>query len=254
MPEGAFYGQEGAALRARQVRFMVKTGEGSGVRVEPKLAVFEKLHASRFLARVTMFTILSSFAFAQTTPAGVNPVNVASKSDVGLPLASVGSSVGWKIGAEDYRLNVLDNLSNVSLEVYSPEINLNDYANKTNRASYYGDELYAKLETTFRVLNSSKQKLVDRKFSSSLKHSFVQLLSGQLAKGFYPMTVQSVGNGKNSFQIRASSGVRVEGSQFTVSVRGQFGQDQLVAYLDIGKDAIGQKLSSRITTRMATKK
>jgi uncharacterized repeat protein (TIGR01451 family) len=219
---------------------------GMVARVHLATQPVRKIHPSSFVARASVAVLmLSGFAFAQT-PATVKPINVASKADVALPLVSIGSNVGWKIGAEDYRLNVSGNLSAASLEVYSPEINLNDYANKTDRKNYYGDELYAKnakLETSFRVLNAAKQQLVNKKFGSSLKHSFVQLLGGTLNAGFYPMSVQSVGNGKNSFQLRASSGVRVEASQFTVNVRGQFGQDQLVAYLDIGKDAIGQKVT-----------
>jgi uncharacterized repeat protein (TIGR01451 family) len=212
--------------------------------LHPATKPVRTLKPSNLLARVSAILLFSSLAFGQV--AGVTPVNVASKTDLALPLVSIGSSVGWKIGAEDYRLNVAQSLNNASLEVYSPEINLNDYANKTDRKNYYGDELYAKnakLETTFKLSNSANLQLVNKKFGSSLKHSFVQLFSGSLNTGFYPMAVQSLGNGKNSYQIRASQGVRVEASQFTVNVRGQFGQDQLVAFLDIGKDAIGQKVT-----------
>jgi uncharacterized repeat protein (TIGR01451 family) len=213
--------------------------------VHPATHAVRSPNPLNLLARVSAIFLLSSFGFAQTAT-GVTPVNVASRSDLALPLVSIGSSVGWKIGAEDYRLNVAQSLNNASLEVYSPEINLNDYANKTDRKNYYGDELYAKnakLETTFKLSNSANLQLVNKKFGASLKHSFVQLFAGSLNAGFYPMSVQSLGNGKNSYQIRASQGVRVEASQFTVNVRGQFGQDQLVAFLDIGKDAIGQKVT-----------
>ncbi len=212
--------------------------------LHPAKNLVRSVKPSKLLARVSAVLLFLSVAIAQVT--GVNPVNVASKSDLALPLVSIGSSVGWKIGAEDYRLNVAQDLKNASLEVYSPEINLDDYANKTDRKNYYGDELYAKnakLETTFKLAGSANLQLVNKKFGLSLKHSFVQLFSGSLNAGFYPMAVQSAGNGKNSYQIRASQGVRVEASQFTVNVRGQFGQDQLVAYLDIGKDAIGQKVT-----------
>jgi uncharacterized repeat protein (TIGR01451 family) len=223
----------------------MKSANAGEARLHPSTNLVRPSKPRRLLARVSAIFFLSSFAFAQTAT-GVNPVNVASKSDLALPLVSIGSSVGWKIGAEDYRLNVSQNLNNASLEVFSPEINLDDYANKTDRKNYYGDELYAKnakLETTFRLANSANLPLVNKKFGSSLKHSFVQLYAGALNAGFYPMSVQSAGNGKNSYQIRASQGVRVEASQFTVNVRGQFGQDQLVAFLDIGKDAIGQKVT-----------
>jgi uncharacterized repeat protein (TIGR01451 family) len=230
---------------AREVRFGIKTGAFYAQEcLHPATNMVRPSKPSNLLARVLGSLFFSSLAMAQVT--GVNPVNVASKTDLALPLVSIGSSVGWNIGAEDYRLKVSQNLNNASLEVFSPEINLGDYANKTDRKNYYGDELYAKnakLETTFKLSNSANLLLVNKKFGSSLKHSFVQLYAGSLNAGFYPMAVQSSGNGKNSYQIRASQGVRVEASQFTVNVRGQFGQDQLVAFLDIGKDAIGQKVT-----------
>ena len=94
-----------------------------------------------------------------TTPAGTTgqtvPIDLcagaitggpAGGGGIALPLASVGKEVGWKIGPEDYRLVVPPAAAGreTSLEVYSPEINLNDYANKRNRTAYYGDEVYAK--------------------------------------------------------------------------------------------------------------
>ena len=186
---------------------------------------------------------------AQQSASGIAPVNVAASgarpSDVAMPLASVGSSIGWKIGSEDYRVNVpVGAASRVTkLEVYSPEINLNDYANKTNRSSYYGDELYGKnaqLSTTFSLRDPSGTSYFSRTFGSAKQHSFEQLWNGTLQPGVYALGVSSLGNGKNAFQVRASSGVRVEASQFVVNARGQFGKDQLVAFFQVGKDALGK--------------
>jgi uncharacterized repeat protein (TIGR01451 family) len=162
-----------------------------------------------------------------------------------LPLVSVGSSVGWKIEPEDYRLFVPRAAAGRStqLEVYSPDLNLQDYANKRDRSAYYGDELYGKgsqLETLFKLQDSSGKSLSANTFSSANEHRTAALFQGTLEPGMYGLSVSSIGNGKNSFQLRASSGVRVEASRFTVNVRGQYGQDQLVGFLDLGQSALGK--------------
>jgi uncharacterized repeat protein (TIGR01451 family) len=194
-------------------------------------------------------TSLSLFAFAQTssmpkTQAPIQPVNVVKKGDVSLPLVSVGKDVGWKIGAEDYRINVPAAASGrvTSLEVFSPDVNRNDYANQRDRKSYYGDELYGKkadLKTVY-ALSGKNGSLFKQTFGTSKQHAYAQLYQGGLEPGFYPLSISSFGNGKNSFQIRASQGVRVEASQFTVNARGQYNQDQLVAFVDVNPSAIGQ--------------
>ena len=166
-------------------------------------------------------------------------------ANLALPLVSVGREVGWKI-QEDYRLYVPQaaNGRNSSLEIYSPEINRNDYANQRNRVNYYGDELYgkkAKLQTTFTV--SGKQgQLAKRRFGESKQHSVAPLYRGPLKAGYYDLNVSSFGLGKNSFQFRANSGVRVEASQFVVNARGEYNKDQLVGFIDIGKSVIGKTI------------
>ncbi len=168
-----------------------------------------------------------------------------------LPLASVGRQVGWKIGAEDYRINVPAGAAGrqTSVEVFSPEINRNDYANARDRKTYYGDELYGKnatLTTTFTLSDPTGAKLFNRSYTPGTTHSYETLFQGPLEAGLYPFSVVSEGNGKNSFAVRATAGVKVEASQFTVNARGQFSQDQLVAFLSIGKSALGKtvKLSN----------
>jgi uncharacterized repeat protein (TIGR01451 family) len=198
---------------------------------------------------LTALSSLTFFAIAQTsstpkTQAPIQPVNVVQKGDVSLPLVSVGKDVGWKIGAEDYRINAPAAASGriTSLEVFSPDINRNDYANQRDRKSYYGDELYGKkadLKTVF-TLSGKQAQLFKQSFGTSSKHAYAQLYQGGLEPGFYPLSISSFGNGKNSFQIRASQGVRVEASQFTVNARGQYNQDQLVAFVDVNPSAIGK--------------
>jgi uncharacterized repeat protein (TIGR01451 family) len=201
--------------------------------------------------RVGLMTLFAATFVSLSLAQQTQPTKPASASNaigtqsIALPLASIGKSVGWKIDPEDYRLNVPAAAAGriTSLEVYSPEINRNDYANSRNRVSYYGDELYGKtatLSTTFQLSNSSGNELFKQTFGLSTKHESVQLLNTALETGFYPMAISSLGNGKNSFQLRASAGVRVEASQFIVNARGQFNQDQLVAFIDLGQSALGK--------------
>jgi hypothetical protein len=207
------------------------------------------------LARVSAIFLLSSFAFAQTAT-GVNPVNVASKTDLALPLVSIGSSVGWKIGAEDYRLNVAQILGNASLEVFSPEINLNDYANKTDRKNYYGDELYAKnakLETTFKLANSANLQLVNKKFGSSLKHSFVQLFSGSLNAGFYPMC-KVLAMARIHFRFVPVKACGSKPASLRSMFVGSSGKINWWRTLTLVRMLLGRKSRSRITMRTVKKK
>ena len=164
-----------------------------------------------------------------------------------MPLASVGRQVGWRIDPDDLRVFVPQAAAgrDIGLEVFSPEVNRNDYANGRDRSSYYGDELYGKtatLSTNFSFATSSKQNLLSRTFSEGLKHSYEQLLQSKLEPGFYPLTVVSNGNGKNSYAVRVTSGARVEASQFTVNARGQFNQDQVVGFLQIDPSQLGKTI------------
>jgi uncharacterized repeat protein (TIGR01451 family) len=206
----------------------------------------------------------------QTAPidlcSGATTGGPAGGGGIALPLASVGKEVGWKIGPEDYRLVVPAAAAGreTSLEVYSPEINLNDYANKRNRVAYYGDEVYAKgasvvtkftlkeaLKPTSGLRNASNglrafgqgANLMDKRYSLGNQHSWDKLFVGTLEPGVYPLNIQTFGLGKNAFALRATNGMRVEASQFGVTARGACGQDQLVGFIPVGKGALGKKLS-----------
>jgi uncharacterized repeat protein (TIGR01451 family) len=171
----------------------------------------------------------------------------ASIRDITPPLVSIGSSVGWKIEPEDYRLYVPVAAAGRNAEVllYSPDINLDDYANIRNRQTYYGDELYgkgAKLKTSFSLTDPNGTSIIKKEFGTSLKHATVPLFQGALQNGYHKIDVRSIGNGKNSFQIRSSAGVRFEASHFVSNLRGQYNTDQMIAFLDIGQAAIGKTI------------
>ncbi len=180
-----------------------------------------------------------------TTLGGPSGFGASGYSSAALPLASIGKQVGWKIDPDDFRVFVPQAAGgrNIALEVFSPEINRNDYANGRDRRTYYGDELYGKtatLKTNFNLATANKQVLVNRTFSEGLKHSYEQLVQSTLAPGFYPLTIQSDGNGKNSYAIRLTGGARVEASQFTVNARGQFNQDQVAGFVQIDASQLGK--------------
>jgi uncharacterized repeat protein (TIGR01451 family) len=206
----------------------------------------------------------------QTVPvdlcAGAITGGPAGGGGIALPLASVGKEVGWKIGPEDYRLVVPAAAAGreTSLEVYSPEINLNDYANKRNRIAYYGDEVYAKgasvvtkftLKEALKPVSSLRNTvagrqalaqagvLSDKRYSLGNQHSWDKLFAGTLEPGVYPLNIQTFGLGKNAFALRATNGMRVEASQFGVTARGACNQDQLVGFIPVGKSALGKKFT-----------
>jgi uncharacterized repeat protein (TIGR01451 family) len=206
----------------------------------------------------------------QTVPidlcAGATTGGPAGGGGIALPLASVGREVGWKIGPEDYRLVVPQAAAGreTSLEVYSPEINLNDYANKRNRIAYYGDEVYAKgasvvtkftLKEALKPTSSLRKVLAgrqalaqagvlsDKRYSLGNQHSWDKLFVGTLEPGVYPLNIVTFGLGKNAFALRATNGMRVEASQFGVTARGACNQDQLVGFIPVGKSALGKKFT-----------
>ena len=193
---------------------------------------------------VAPVTPLKPAVSSQAAPVGFG---AGGYSSAAMPLASVGRQVGWRIDPDDLRVFVPQaaNGREIGLEVYSPEVNRNDYANGRDRATYYGDELYGKtatLSTNFSLMTSSQQTLLSRTFSEGLKHSYEQLLQSKLTPGYYPLTVVSNGNGKNSYAVRVTSGARVEASQFTVNARGQFNRDQVVGFVQIDPSQLGKTI------------
>ncbi len=166
---------------------------------------------------------------------------------IALPLASIGKQVGWRIDPDDYRINVPAGAAGrlSSIEVFSPEINRNDYANGRDRVTYYGDELYGKtatLRSDFTLKDPKGATLFQRSYTPGTRHSYESLYEGPLQPGYYPFQIVSDGNGKNSYALRATAGFRVEASQFTVNARGQFNKDQLVAFVELGRSTLGKTI------------
>ncbi len=180
--------------------------------------------------------------------AAAQPLSIP-QSSINLPLSSVGSEVGWDQragGQDDYRLAVFERAASQPLrvELFSPDINLNDYRNKRDVQNYYGDEIYApgaRMRSTF-ALNSrgAPGSLVQKQYGNAETHRYDTLFEGSLGQGYYGLPVRTFGNGKNAFGFRLSPGIAVEASQFTVVTRGQFGRDQVAARITLGQAAVGQ--------------
>ncbi|MDW8425437.1 MAG: DUF11 domain-containing protein [Meiothermus sp.] len=171
------------------------------------------------------------------------------QSSINLPLSSVGSEVGWDQragGQDDYRLAVFERAAGQPLrvELYSPDINLNDYRNKRDVQNYYGDEIYApgaEMRSDFTLLNrGAPGALAQKRYGNAETHRYDTLFEGSLGQGYYGLPVRTLGNGKNAFGFRLSPGIAVEASQFTVVTRGQFGRDQVAARLTLGQGAVGK--------------
>jgi hypothetical protein len=176
---------------------------------------------------------LTALAMAQTASFEVR--------SVALPLVSVGQETGWGFD-DDYQLRVLGTGSKPTiLEVYSPEINRNDYGKDRKLETYFGDELFKteNFSSSF-LLGDLNKPIARRTFGFSDTHTLQRIFEGSLLPGRYPFNVISAGPGKNSFSVRASGSVQFEASQFTVNLRGKPDQDQLVAFVNLPKSAIGQ--------------
>ncbi|MFN3265527.1 MAG: hypothetical protein ACK41E_01695 [Deinococcales bacterium] len=188
-----------------------------------------------------MFVVIGFFgaALAQTEPA-------FEVRQVALPLVSVGDSVGAGFGLEDYRLVVSgSNLVQTVVEIYSPNTNSLDYTANRNTPRYFGDELYGEnpnLKTTFILREQNGRVLARRTFDVSEQHDIQRFFTGVLRPGNYRFQVESKGNGKNAFAVRASNNVRLEASEFTVNLRGEADQDQLVGFIDVPQNAKGQTI------------
>ncbi len=177
--------------------------------------------------------LLTALAVAQT-----NSFEVRS---VALPLVSVGRDTGWGFD-DDYQLRVTGNGSKPTvLEVYSPEVNRNDYGVNRKVDTYFGDELFkdGDFSSSF-ILGDPRNPVAKKDFGLSDTHNLKRIFEGSLRPGSYPFSVVSNGPGKNSFSVRASGSVQFEASQFSVNLRGKPNEDQLVAFVNMGKNAVGQ--------------
>ncbi|WP_424951824.1 hypothetical protein [Deinococcus sp.] len=173
---------------------------------------------------------------AQGTGPGTNGI---------LPLVSVGER--WTQNTESYtiRVGTADAGKPLGLEVYSPALNLTDYADGRRGAGYFGDELYKKnepFETVF-TLAGLGGTVVERHYQASREHAWEALQEGGLPAGSYTLTVRSSGDGKNSFALRVASPFALETSDFSVNARDSTQQDLLAARLSVPAAWVGKTLS-----------
>jgi hypothetical protein len=161
-----------------------------------------------------------------------------------LPLANV-SNQSWATPYEELRIIVPSGVdAPLSLEVYSPGLNLNDYVNGRATVGYYGDEIYGRnlpFDTTYSVLAPNGTKLFERKFGTTDKHTWERLTTLKVQAGIYTLRVQSTGNGKNAFAVRANSPFQIQASQFTVNARGTPNTDLLAARLQVSRELVGRR-------------
>ncbi len=162
-----------------------------------------------------------------------------------LPLVSVGQR--WTQNTESYVIRVEPQNAGrpLGLEVYSPALNLLDYADGRRGTGYFGDELYKKnepFETVF-TLTGPGGVVTERRYQASREHAWEALLSGGLPAGSYSLTVRSTGDGKNSFALRVASPFALETSDFSVNARDSSQQDLLAARLSVPQAWLGKTLS-----------
>ena len=162
-----------------------------------------------------------------------------------LPLASVGEK--WPVDIETYviRVSAADAGKPLNLEVYSPTLNLADYADGRRGAGYFGDELYQKgiqFSTTF-TLNGAGGTVFERSFGTNREHTWESLRAAGLPAGTYTLKINSSGDGKNSFALRVAAPFSLETSDFTVNARDTEQQDLLAARLTVPADWVGKTLS-----------
>ncbi len=191
------------------------------------------------ISLILLAALCGTSALAQNNPA-------FEVRQVALPLVSVGNEVSAGFGLEDYRLVVSGtSLVRTVVEIFSPETNKADLTTNRNTAAYFGDEMYGKdpdLKTTFTLRESSGRVLARRTFGVGEQHDLQRFYAGVLRPGNYKFQVESKGNGKNAFAVRASNNVRLEASEFTVNLRGEANQDQLVGFIDVPNSALGKTI------------
>ncbi|MGI8748801.1 MAG: hypothetical protein ACR2J4_10710, partial [Deinococcus sp.] len=162
-----------------------------------------------------------------------------------LPLVSVGER--WTQNTESYSIVVAqaDAGKPLGLEVYSPALNLGDYADGRRGAGYFGDELYRQnepFETVFSLAGPGGV-VAERRYAASREHAWESLLAGGLPAGTYTLSVRSSGDGKNSFALRVAPPFALETADFSVNARDTSQQDLLVARLRVPPEWVGQTLT-----------
>ena len=189
---------------------------------------------------------LSAVAQSSQNPASQNQNAQNQIQTAGvLPLASVGAK--WPSNVESYTIRVskADAGKPLGLEVYSPALNLSDYADGRRGAGYFGDETYSKngaLATTF-VLSGPGGAVLTRSYAPNREHTWDSLWASGLPAGTYSLKVNSVGDGKNSFALRLAAPFVLETSDFTVNARDTVQRNLLVARLSVPAEWVGKTLS-----------
>jgi hypothetical protein len=187
---------------------------------------------TRFAPLLTLAVAITALAAPALAQTGGN-----------LPLVSV-NSAAWTQPAEEFRIVVPANAPAMSLDIYSPGLNVSDYANGRALAGYFGDELYGKnipFETTV-TLSGPGGTILQKKYNFSQDHSWERLWATALAAGTYKLSISSVGNGKNAFGLRVNAPYQLQSSSFTVNARGGPNDNLLAARFVVGRDRLGKRL------------
>jgi uncharacterized repeat protein (TIGR01451 family) len=167
-------------------------------------------------------------------------------ADIFLPLVSPGDALKWE-PIDDYVLHIPDGLPadlKAKLEIYSPELNINDYPSDRRTNSYVGDERYDRkgFSSQFTLSDPAGKELRSQIFGLGTQHSWTTLINEPLPAGDYPLTVQSKGMGKNGFGLEVGPGLSLEASIFTLNARGQPGETIEVAKFKIPRSLVGKSI------------
>jgi uncharacterized repeat protein (TIGR01451 family) len=170
----------------------------------------------------------------------------ANGSDIFLPLVSPGDTLKWE-PQDDYTLHVPNGLpanQKAKLEIYSPELNTNDYPTDRRSNSYVGDERYDRKGFSSRFVLSDPNGAVIRsqEFGLGNTHSWTTLIDQVLAPGDYPVVATSSGKGKNGFGLEVGPGLSLEASTFTLNARGKPGETIEVAKFRIPRSLVGKSI------------
>ncbi|ACO46263.1 hypothetical protein [Deinococcus deserti] len=162
-----------------------------------------------------------------------------------LPLVSVGQK--WPQAQETYVIQVSpqDAGKPLNLEVFSPTLNLADYADGRRGEGYFGDELYKTnepFESIF-TLSGPGGLVAERRYAANRAHTWESLFAGGLNAGTYTLKVSSKGDGKNSFALRVSAPFSLETSDFSVNARDTEQTPLLAARLNVPASWVGKTFS-----------
>ena len=159
------------------------------------------------------------------------------------PLTVVGSGVTWAFPSENYRLTVPIGALG-GLDVVSPEVNAEEYRQRSTLKNQYGDEVYVKDApvTSSYTINQNGREVMRRTYPGSNRHSWEEI-AANLEPGVYTVKASMIGKGKNAFAYRTNGrGVKLETPQLTVNVRGRSKQVAIRFNLSIADVTAGLPL------------